>query len=207
MNLATLEPYERGDMVALANALVRRHAFSWVNEDLALGLHRGQAPALPAAALPDGRRAKRGDREHEAGEPRSGGSRADRVSGVCRRRGVLHWADPRLRLLPHRGRDCRRRGDVRRGSPAFVPVAPRPKGARSHRDLERLPLDRCFEIRLSGCEIAGERFYGRHHGLLIDEELELLVRLLECCPNVHAVTYEEPLVFAERSANDATQKP
>src|SRR5690242_7878140 len=42
LNLATLEPYERRHMIALANAIVQRHAFSWVNEDLALGSIRGK---------------------------------------------------------------------------------------------------------------------------------------------------------------------
>ncbi len=63
-------------------------------------------------------------------------------------------------------------------------------------ELERLPLQQCFEIHLSGCELANGRFHDRHHGVLLQEQLELLRRLVPLCPNVRAVTYEDP-VFDE----------
>ena len=31
-----------------------------------------------------------------------------------------------------------------------------------------------------------------HHGVLMDEQLELLRRLLPLCPNLKAITYEDP---------------
>jgi hypothetical protein len=36
-----------------------------------------------------------------------------------------------------------------------------------------------------------------HHGVLLDAQLELLDRLLEVCPNVRAITYEDPVFDAE----------
>jgi hypothetical protein len=59
-------------------------------------------------------------------------------------------------------------------------------------ELERLPLESCFEIHLSGCELVGDDFIDAHHGRLLDEQYELLRRLLARCPNVRAVTYEDP---------------
>ena len=47
LNLASLERYERDEMVELANVLVERHAFSWVNEDLALGSIGGKPLPYP----------------------------------------------------------------------------------------------------------------------------------------------------------------
>jgi uncharacterized protein (UPF0276 family) len=59
-------------------------------------------------------------------------------------------------------------------------------------ELDRLPLDHCFEIHLSGCSIVGGRFHDAHHGVLLDEQLELLGRLGPRCSNLRAVTYEDP---------------
>ncbi|HET6280572.1 MAG TPA: DUF692 family protein [Polyangia bacterium] len=60
--------------------------------------------------------------------------------------------------------------------------------------LERLPLAHAFEIHLSGCEIVGDRFIDAHHGRLLDEQFTLLQRLLPLCPNLRAVTFEDPRV-------------
>jgi uncharacterized protein (UPF0276 family) len=69
-------------------------------------------------------------------------------------------------------------------------------------ELERLPLDHCFEIHLSGCEIAGDRFIDAHHGRLLDAQLELLRRLVPRCPRLRAVTFEDP-----RFAGDGAYEP
>ena len=63
-------------------------------------------------------------------------------------------------------------------------------------DLERLPLAHCFEVHLSGCEIDGEEFIDAHHGRLLDEQLVLLERLIARCPNLRAVTFEDPRLTA-----------
>ncbi len=47
LNLAALEPYDRTELVELANALVHRHGFSWLNEDLALESIRGKPLPYP----------------------------------------------------------------------------------------------------------------------------------------------------------------
>jgi uncharacterized protein (UPF0276 family) len=59
-------------------------------------------------------------------------------------------------------------------------------------EIEKLPLAHCFEIHLSGCEILGDKFFDAHHGRLLNEQLELCARLLERCPNLRAVTFEDP---------------
>ncbi len=66
------------------------------------------------------------------------------------------------------------------------------RGDELFEELERLPLEHCFEIHLSGCQVVDGRFIDYHHGILMDEQLSLLDRLLERCPNVRAVTYEDP---------------
>ncbi|WP_202804198.1 DUF692 family multinuclear iron-containing protein [Pleurocapsa sp. PCC 7319] len=65
-------------------------------------------------------------------------------------------------------------------------------GKRQIEGLERLPLDHCFELHLSGCSIVNGKFRDLHNGILMDEQLEVLEYLLDNCPNLKAVTYEDP---------------
>ncbi len=78
------------------------------------------------------------------------------------------------------------------------------RGAALYDELERLPLAHCFEIHLSGCEIAGERFVDAHHGRLLDEQLLLLERLLPRCPELRAVTFEDPRLEADGALEPAS---
>lgn len=65
-------------------------------------------------------------------------------------------------------------------------------GSALYDDLDRLPLENCREIHLSGCAVRRGRFLDLHHGILLDEQIELLERLLQRCPNLEGVTYEDP---------------
>lgn len=62
--------------------------------------------------------------------------------------------------------------------------------------MEALPLHRCRELHLSGCQIVGGKFRDLHHGVLLDEQIELAAYLLSRCPRLIGVTYEDP-VFHE----------
>ncbi|MFI1582519.1 DUF692 family multinuclear iron-containing protein [Embleya sp. NPDC020630] len=59
--------------------------------------------------------------------------------------------------------------------------------------IEALPLDRCRELHLSGCQIVGGKFRDLHHGVLLDEQLQLTEYLLPRCPNLLGVSYEDPM--------------
>ena len=71
------------------------------------------------------------------------------------------------------------------------------RGEQLYGELDRLPVDHCFEIHLSGCQVVGDRFMDYHHGILMDEQLELLDRLAPLCPNLRAITYEDPKFDAD----------
>jgi uncharacterized protein len=64
-------------------------------------------------------------------------------------------------------------------------------------ELDRLPLAQCFELHVSGCQIIDGRFRDVHHGIATHEQMELLQRLLDQCPNARAVTYEDPKLTPE----------
>lgn len=63
--------------------------------------------------------------------------------------------------------------------------------------MDTLPLRRCRELHLSGCQIVGGRFRDLHHGILLDEQLELTEYLLRRCPNLVGVSYEDPMFRAD----------
>jgi hypothetical protein len=72
-------------------------------------------------------------------------------------------------------------------------------------DLARLPLAHAFEIHLSGCELDGDRFVDAHHGRLLDEQFIMLERLLPLCPNLRAVTFEDPRLQTDVGGSGALE--
>jgi uncharacterized protein len=60
-------------------------------------------------------------------------------------------------------------------------------------EIDSLPLGRCRELHLSGCQIVNGKFRDLHHGILLDEQLELTEYLLPRCPNLLGVSYEDPM--------------
>lgn len=69
------------------------------------------------------------------------------------------------------------------------------KGHRGHElydGLEQLPLDAVRELHLSGSAISRGRFLDLHHGVLLEEQFVLAELLVERCPRLTDVTYEDP---------------
>jgi uncharacterized protein (UPF0276 family) len=73
------------------------------------------------------------------------------------------------------------------------------RGADLFGDLDRLPLERCRELHLSGAAVHRGRFIDLHHGILLEEQLELCRILLQRCPGLTAVTYEDPRFTSDGS--------
>jgi len=196
LNLGALEAYDRGPLLDLTRALVERYRFAWVNEDVGLwSIHGKPLPyPLPPYLSRGGLEATiRNVREVSAALPvpllaEFPGFSAGSALAV----GDLHAYDF-FRVLAEE---------------ADVPVTLDTghllsyqwlrgrRGPALLEELERLPLGHCFEIHLSGCAIRGDRFLDLHHGILLGEQLELLRRLLDVCPNARAVTYEDPVFDA-----------
>lgn len=65
-------------------------------------------------------------------------------------------------------------------------------GEKMFDELDKLPLDNCFEFHLSGCIIQKGKFLDLHHGILLDEQINLLLYLIPRCDNLRAITYEDP---------------
>ena len=191
-NLGALEPYDTGALVDFTNGLIERYQLSWVNEDLGLWSLHGRPlpyplpPYLTEAGLEASiRNTEKVQRALAAPLLVEFPGFSDGTSFFM---GQLH------------GYDFFRQVVEETNSPATLDTGHLlsyqwlcgKRGDDLFSELERLPLEHCFEIHLSGCQIVADRFMDYHHGILMDEQLEILQRLLVRCPNVRAVTYEDP---------------
>ena len=192
LNLGALGPYPRGEILDFTNAFCERYAIQWVNEDVGLWSLAGRPVPYPLPPLltPFGLEAAiENVRECQSALAVPlllefpGFAR-----GVSLVMGELDAYDF-FRVLAE---------DTR--SPVTLDVGHLLswrwwrglRGEALFGDLDRLPLANCFELHLSGCEIADGRFVDAHHGRLLDEQFTLLDRLLPLCPNARAVTFEDP---------------
>lgn len=192
LNLGAIEAYDRGPIVDLTNALAERYGLLWINEDLGLwSIHGRPLPyPLPPYLTTEGLRASiRNTRDVQSRLavplfiefPGFSGETSLIV-------GALHAYDFFRSVVE------------RTDSPATLDVGHLlsyqwlrgRRGERLFEELERLPTEHCVEIHLSGSEIVDGRFMDLHHGVLVDEQLSLLERLLPLCPNLRVVTYEDP---------------
>ena len=191
-NLGALERYERAAIVDFTNALVDRYALAWVNEDLGVwSIHGHPLPyPLPPYLTTAGLRAAIANTVEV--------QRTLSVPLLIEFPGFSEGTSFVVGTL--HAYDFFREVVIETGSPATLDVGHLlsyqwflgKRGAALYEDLERLPTSHCFEIHLSGCQVAGDRFLDLHHGVLLDEQLELLERLLPLFPNLRAITYEDP---------------
>lgn len=192
LNLGAIERYPRGALLEFTDALCARYGLGWVNEDLGLwSLHGRPLPyPLPPYLTTGGLAAAVANvREVMAGMTTplvlEFPGFSDGTSVVVGRmdaydffRHVAEETDVAVTL------------DV--GHLLSWRWLTGARGEALYDGLERLPLAACFELHLSGCAISAGKFCDFHHGVLMDEQLELLGRLLPLCPNARVVTYEDP---------------
>lgn len=196
-NLGALEGYERGAIVALTNALIERYGLAWVNEDLGLWSIRGRRlpyPLPPYLTTAGVRAAVRGVEEVQRALAAplvvefpgfSGGT------SFCV--GTLHAYDVFRAVCEDTGSPA----TLDTGHLLSYQWLRGLRGEALFAGLERLPLAHCFEIHLSGCAVVEGRFIDAHHGILLNEQIELLARLVPRCPNLRAVTFEDPKFGAD----------
>jgi len=196
-NLGALESYDRGKVIDLTNGLVERYDLRWVNEDLGLwSIHGRPLPyPLPPYLTDAGLSAcvrNTCDVQARLAAPLvlefPGFS-----EGTSFYIGRAHAYDYFRRVVEDTGSAaCLDTGHLL----SYQWLLGR-RAEALYSELDRLPTSHCFEIHLSGCEIKGDRFHDLHHGVLMDEQVALLERLLPLCPNVSAITYEDPKFDAE----------
>ena len=206
LNLASLLPCDRGPLLAFTAELCARYGLRWVNEDVGFWSLDGRAVPYPLPPLltDDGLSATIANtRECQRGLPVPLVLEFPSFSrGASVVVGDLHAYDFFRALAEETAAPVTldvghllsyqwwrgKRGDALLG------------------ELERLPLDHCFELHLSGCEIKGDTFIDAHHGKLLEEQLQLTRVLMERCPNLRAITYEDPRFDHAGVLTDSNQR-
>jgi uncharacterized protein (UPF0276 family) len=194
LNYGATRYYDRKAVYKFTNDLYERYRFAWVNEDIGIWSHYGvpmpyPLPPLLVEASID--RAVDGLIEaKEALAPRLHlefpGFSAD-LAVVVGRMDAYDW----FRTVVEQA-DIDATLDI--GHLLSYQWMLGHRGERLYEGLDRLPLQHCAEIHLSGCKIADNKFYDLHHGIILDEQIELLDRLIDLCPNLMGVTYEDPVL-------------
>lgn len=192
LNLGSLEPYDRSNIFVFTNTLVRELGIKWINEDLGIWSLRGHSLPYPLPPLMT-------------------------VAGVdaCVQNCVettLCLEAPLVIEFPgftdgnsftmgsldafEVFREVADQSDV----PVVLDVGhilswlwiTGKEGNSALAAIEDLPLERCFELHLSGSARIQGRFRDLHHGILLDEQISLTNELLKVCDNLKAITYEDP---------------
>ncbi|MFO0675719.1 MAG: DUF692 family protein [Polyangiaceae bacterium] len=196
LNLGALETSDRRELLALTRALVERYDFAWVNEDVGLWSIHGTplpyplAPYLTERGL---RAAIANTREVQDALPVPMVIEFPGFSdGTALVLGKMHAYDFFRRLAD----DADVPVTLDTGHLLSYQWLRGRRGEALFDELDKLPLDRCFEIHLSGCSIEDDRFHDRHHGILLADQFAMLRRLARLCPNLRAVTYEDPVFDA-----------
>ena len=187
-----MEDYDRGALLELSNALISRYGFQWVNEDLGLWSLNGRPLPYPMPPfLTDAGLAASISSTREVQEGLDVPLLVE-FPGFSEGNSLLigHWhAYDYFRCVAE---ETQSPVTLDLGHLLSYQWMQGKRGEDLYSELERLPLEHCFEIHLSGCAILSGRFLDVHHGILLDEQIELLKRIAPLCPNLRAITYEDP---------------
>lgn len=198
-NLGGAGTYDRGLVVDFTNRLIERYNLAWVNEDLGIWSLGGKQLPYPIPPYPTDAGLDTAIANTRFVQERLAAPLLVEFPGFSNNTTLFNG--------PWHAYDFFREVVEQSDSPATLDTGHLlsyqwllgKRGEDLFDELERLPLASCFEIHLSGCQIVGERFIDAHHGILLDEQIEMLQRLLDRCPNVRAITYEDPR-FDEKGA-------
>lgn len=191
LNMGTLDPYRRDEIANFTNQLCARYGFKWIVEDLGIWSAQGKVVPYPMPPI-----LTQAGLEASVANVKAWQKLLDVplsvefpgfTDGSNFYIGTINAFDFFLRLTEET--DVAVTIDIghilsyqwllgRRGRELFT-------------DLENLPYEHCFEFHLSGCVIANGKFRDAHHGVLLDEQIELLEVLLPRCPNLRVITYED----------------
>jgi len=196
-NLGGAGHYDRAAVVDFTNKLIERYDLAWVNEDLGIWSLGGRQMPYPLPPYPTDAGLECAIANTRFVQERLAAPLLVEFPGFSEGTSIVEG--------PWHAYDYFREVIEQSDSPATLDTGHLlsyqwllgKRGEALFEDLDRLPLKSCFEIHLSGCQIVGDRFVDAHHGVLLEEQLRMLSLLLKRCPNVRAITYEDPRFDAE----------
>jgi uncharacterized protein len=192
LNMAAIEPYNKHPIISFTNELINRYNFRWVVEDLGVWSIRGKALPypLPPFLTAEGLAACIANvKEYQSALDAQLCIEFPGFSeGISFYIGDIHAFD----FFCTVARETCSFVTIDVGHVLSYQWLRGNKGERMFDGLERLPLDHCFELHLSGCSVSNGKIVDLHHGVLLDEQIELLSFFLAECSNLKAITYEDP---------------
>lgn len=192
LNLAGEIEYSRERLLDFTNSLIYRFGFEWVNEDVGIWSSRGKAMPYPLPPILNERSLNATISATLSTKSRLSVPLVLEFPGFTEGSaiiiGEMHAFDYFKQLSE--ATDCPVTLDT--GHIISYQYLTGKRGKELYSELDRLPLNNCFEIHLAGSELTANTFRDMHHGILLDEQLQLLKILIDSCPYLHAVTYEDP---------------
>lgn len=205
LNLAGEEGYARGALIEFTNKLVERFDIQWINEDVGIWSLRGKALPYPLPPILT---------EHSLSLAVAAVQQTKRqlavplilefpgfTEGSAIIIGNMHAYDYFRALADETDSLV----NLDTGHLISYQYLRGRRGDDLVGEIDRLPLERCFEIHLAGSELSPTGFRDMHHGVLLPQQLALLGSLIPRCSKLHAVTYEDPRFTQDGALLEATR--
>ncbi|MFC4075894.1 multinuclear nonheme iron-dependent oxidase [Salinithrix halophila] len=206
LNMGSMETYEKDEIIRFTNQLIDRYEFKWIVEDLGLWSIGGKTVPfpLPPYMTQEGLEACiQNIREYQ---DRLNAPLCVEFPGFTEGTNFYIGEMDAFDYFTTLAKETNSPVTIDIGHILSYQWLMGNTGEHMYKGLERLPLDHCFEMHLSGCQIIRGKFRDLHHGILLDEQIDLLEFLLPRCPNLKAVTYEDPKYTEEGILIPKSQK-
>lgn len=192
LNMGTAEPYSKQYIADFTNALIERYNFQWIVEDLGIWSLQGKSLPYPLPPFLNQEGLDACIRNVFEWKALLNAPISIEFPGFTEGSnfyiGHMHAFEFFKTVVE--ATDCLATIDI--GHILSYQWLIGRKNSLMYEDLNLLPLNSCFELHLSGCAIQNGKFRDMHHGVLMDEQIDLLSYFLENCPNLKAITYEDP---------------
>lgn len=192
LNLGAVENYEKNTICEFTNQLIRELGIKWINEDLGIWSIRGKTLPYPLPPYLTNEGLDASIRNVSEYQKRIDVPTLVEFPGFTEGTnffvGHIHAFD----FFNELAKATKAPVTLDTGHLISYQWLLGKRGDDLYSELDRLPLESCFEIHLSGCQIVKGRFMDFHHGVIMNEQIEILKRLIQLCPNLKAITYEDP---------------
>ena len=192
LNMGAVDTYDPRSIIAFTNALCEQYGFRWIVEDLGIWSIQGKALPYPLPPLLTVDSLKRCIERVRLYQRELAVPLSVEFPGFSEGLSVVIGEMNAYEFFAAVVRESESPATLDTGHLLSYQWMRGKTGAAMFDGLEVLPFDHTFEIHLSGCQITQGKFRDLHHGVLLDEQLDLLEWLIPRCPNLKVVTYEDP---------------
>jgi uncharacterized protein len=192
LNLGTAETYDRTSIYSFTNALAERYGFAWIVEDLGLWSLRGKTVPFPLPPFMTRLGLRACVKNILEAKANISVPISIEFPGFTEGTNFHVGCLDAFSYFAELANECGVHVTIDIGHILSYQWLLGKRQEDMLDQLELLPLDRCIEMHLSGCEIVNGKFRDLHHGILLNEQISMLEYLLPRCRQLLGVTYEDP---------------